>query len=292
MTADQFISLFAAITLIEMMFTIGLGVRLVEVLQVCRNWQLISRAAFANYILVPAATVALLRVFHASPIVSAGLLIAAVCPGAPYGPPFASMAKGNVPVAVGLMVMLAGSSAIVAPLLLGALLPLLAGNTSVQIDIVQMLKTLLGAQLLPLCLGLWISGQRPGVALICRSPAKKLSVALNLLLLTVILVVQFRLLAAIHARGYFGMLLLLVASMAAGWIMSLGHAESSKTMVLTTAVRNVGVALVLTTTSFSGTAAITAVTAYGIFQTAAIALVAMFWGRVTPAKVLAQKKAA
>lgn len=88
------------------------------------------------------------------------------------------------------------------------------------------------------------------------------------------------------------MLLLLIASMAAGWIVSGSDAESSKTLVLTTAVRNMGVALVLTTASFPGTAAVTSATAYGIFQTVAIALVALFWGRLTPATVLVKKKAA
>ena len=37
--------------------------------------------------------------------------MAAVCPGAPYGPPFTGMAKGNVPTSVGLTVMLTGSNA-------------------------------------------------------------------------------------------------------------------------------------------------------------------------------------
>jgi len=88
------------------------------------------------------------------------------------------------------------------------------------------------------------------------------------------------------------MLLLLIATMAAGWILSGGDAESSKTIVLTTTVRNVGVALVLTTASFLGTTAITSATAYGIFQTVAIALVALLWGRLTPATALVRKKAA
>src|SRR5215469_469317 len=107
MTADQFISILAAITLIEMMFTTGLGVRFREVLRVYKNWHLITRAGVANYIFVPCAAIGLLRLFHAAPMISAGLLIAAVCPGAPYGPPFSSMAKGNISFAIGLMVILA-----------------------------------------------------------------------------------------------------------------------------------------------------------------------------------------
>ena len=175
MTADQFISILAAITLIEMMFTTGLGVRFREVLRVRKNWRPVSRAGVANYIFVPCAAIGLLRLFHVAPMISAGFLIVAVCLGGPYRPPFNFMAKGNVSLAVGLMV-------------------------------------------------------------IRKRPAERLSLALNLVLLTSILMSQFRFFAQICARGYLGMLLLLIASMAAGGVLSGGGEESLKARVLTTAV--------------------------------------------------------
>src|SRR5262245_10023815 len=117
MTMDQLINVVVTITLIEMMAAIGLSVTFADLARVAKDWRLVVRAATANYVCVPAATVALLYLFHASPMVAAGFLILAVCPGAPYGPPFAAIAKGDVAVAVGLMVLLAGSSAIIAPVL-------------------------------------------------------------------------------------------------------------------------------------------------------------------------------
>jgi bile acid:Na+ symporter, BASS family len=72
---------------------------------------------------------------------------------APYGPPFSAMAKGNVAVSVELMVILAGSSALIAPLLLRFLIPIVAGDIPLRIDVVKMARTLLGEQLLPLCVG-------------------------------------------------------------------------------------------------------------------------------------------
>jgi hypothetical protein len=48
-------------------------------------------------------------------------------------------------------------------------------------------------------------------------------------------------------------------------------------------VRNVGVSLVIATGSLPGTAAVTAATAFAIFQTVAMALVALGWGRLAPA---------
>jgi hypothetical protein len=53
-------------------------------------------------------------------------------------------------------------------------------------------------------------------------------------------------------------------------------------MVMATAVRNVGVALVIATASFPGTKAVAAATAFALFQTLAVALAALAWGRLTP----------
>jgi BASS family bile acid:Na+ symporter len=289
MTVDRLINILAAITLTEMMVTIGLGVTLSDVLRVGRSWSLVARAVFANYILVPASAVLLLRLFRANPMVAAGFLVAAVCPGAPYGPPLTAMAKGNVPVSVGLMIILASTSAIFAPLLLPSLLPLVAGDTPLKISVVKMVSTLLGAQLLPLCLGVLLRRQYPALADRLRGPARVLSAALNFLSLAVILFVQFRVLAEIRFISYVGMLSLLIATMVAGALASRWTSEERKSMVITTAVRNVGVSLVIVTGSFPGTAAITSATVYALFQTIVMVLVALAWGRLTPAGVVSVK---
>ncbi|PYX67094.1 MAG: hypothetical protein DMG78_28305 [Acidobacteria bacterium] len=289
MKVDRLINILAAITLIEMMVTIGLGVTLSDVLRVSRSWNLVARAVLANYILVPAAAVGLLLLFRANPLVAVGFLVAAICPGAPYGPPLTAMAKGNVPVSVGLMVILAGSSAIVAPLLLQFLLPLVAGDTPLTISVVKIIGTLLGAQLLPLCVGLLLRHQYPSLAHKLRGPAGVLSASLNLLTLAVILFVQFRVLTEIRLIGYVGMLSLLIVTMVAGVLVAKRTPEERKGMVITTSVRNVGVSLVIVSGSFPGTAAITSATVYALFQTIVMVLVALAWGRLTPAGIVSVK---
>jgi ACR3 family arsenite efflux pump ArsB len=164
MSIDRLINLGVTLTLIELMVTIGLGVTFAQVAHVARNGRLVAQATLANYIFAPAAAVALMMVFHPHPMVAAGFLMAAVCPGAPYGPPFTAMAKGNEPVAVGLMVILAASSAIVAPLLLFLLLPLVAGSEDLRVNAAKIVTNLLVCQLLPLCIGLLLrqAPTRPG----------------------------------------------------------------------------------------------------------------------------------
>jgi BASS family bile acid:Na+ symporter len=279
MSIDKWINLLAGTTLIEMMLTIGLGVTLGDLTTVARDWRLVLRAMVASYVLVPAAAIGLLLIFHAHPMVAAGLMIAAVCPGAPYAPPFTALAKGNVIAAVGLMVILAASSAIAGPLLLRVLLPIVAGGEPLQVNAVKMVTTLALSQFLPLCAGLAICQKAPSLAAKLKTPAARLCTLLNLALLVLILSAQFRMLAAIRMRGYLGMLLLVIASLAAGWLLAPSGNANRKTLSLVTGVRNIGVALVIATGSFGGTPAVTSTTAFGLFQTLGIALLALAWAR-------------
>jgi BASS family bile acid:Na+ symporter len=286
MTIHQIINVLVTVTLVEMMVAIGLGVTCAELLGVARNWRLVGRAALANYVCVPAAAVGLLLLFDARPLVAAGFLILAVCPGAPYGPPFTSAARGNVAAAVGLMVMLAGSSAIVAPLLLQVLLPLVSAEEALRVDGARMLGTLLVTQLVPLCVGMAVRQWRPNLAERLRHPASLVSKVLNLLTVGLILVVQFRLLAEIRPVGFVGMLALLVASWAAGWLLGGPGGDDRKAMTLTTSLRNAGVGLVIATGAFAGTAAVTATLAYGLFAVVGSLVLALWWGRREPASQL------
>ncbi|HTZ46565.1 MAG TPA: hypothetical protein VMH20_03190 [Verrucomicrobiae bacterium] len=282
MSIDSIINLLVTITLLEMMATIGLGVTLSEVTSVAKDVRLVTRAGIANYLVVPGAALALLMVFHAHPMIAAGFLIAAVCPGAPYGPPFTGMAKGNVAVSVGLMVILAGSSALIAPLLLHWTLPLIAGNESLKVNALKMVATLMFTQFLPLCAGLAIREKRPALAEKLVGPAKKISTILNLVVFAFILYVQWGTLAKISLKGYLGMFLLVLVTFFAGWVLGGADIAARRAMTATTAVRNVGVSLVIATGSFPGTPAVTAALAYAVFQTILLAIIVLVWGKVLP----------
>jgi BASS family bile acid:Na+ symporter len=286
---NQLTNILASITLFEMMVAIGLGVSIADLLHVAADWRLVTKAALASYVCVPAAAVVLLIVFQADPLVAAGFLICAVCPGAPYGPPFTGIAKGNVGVSVGLMVILAGSSALAAPLLLQLLLPLVlqflpalpADSAPLAIDGGTIVMTLLVAQFLPLCAGLGLRQWRPALADRLMKPTNLVSMVLNLTTLSLILFAQFEMLIGVPIQGYIGMLLLVLGGVAAGLL--LGGKGDRSAMVMATSVRNVGVSLVIVTAAFAGTRAVAAATVFALFQTIVMALIAVAWGRLAQA---------
>jgi BASS family bile acid:Na+ symporter len=286
MSVDQVIGLLVTVTLFEMMATVGLGVTFAELWGVATNARLLAWAALANYLIVPAAAVGLLLLFNAQPLVATGFLILALCPGAPYGPPFAAAVRGNVAAAVGLMVLLAGSSAVLAPVLLSLLLPLVAENEPLAFDPASLVGMLLLTQLAPLCLGLAVRQWRPALAERLQRPARLVSALLNLAAVGLILAVHGGLLLDIPARAYFGMVLLLATSWAAGWLPGTQPVDLRRTTTLTAALRNVGVGLVIASGAFPGTPAVTAVLAYGLFALLASLLLALAWSRrLRPAAV-------
>jgi BASS family bile acid:Na+ symporter len=282
MSLDRAINILVTITLIEMMVLAGVRVKFAELAQTAGNWRLVARVAVANYVLVPAVTVALLMLFHAGAMVAAGFLVLAVCPGAPYGPPFAAIARANVPVAVGLMAILAGTSTIISPALLHVLLPLVSGAEAPQIDLVGMLGALLATQLLPLLLGLVVRHRRSQVADRLLAPLELVSKLLNLAVAGLILGTQFRMLAEIPVAGFAGMLILLFASLAIGWLAGGPERDDRRTMALTTSLRNVGLGLVIVTGNFAGTPAVSAALAYGIVEVLGSLVAALWWARRAP----------
>jgi BASS family bile acid:Na+ symporter len=281
MTTDRLINILVTVTCIEMMVAVGLGVTLTELARVARDWRLVGRALVANYVVVPALAVGLLLLFQAHPMVAAGFLVLASCPGAPFGPPITAIARGNVSVAAALMVLLAGSSSIAAPFLLRLLLPMVSSGEPLRVDAGRIVGALLVAQLIPLGIGLAVRQSFPMLAARLQNPANRLGRILGLVVVGSILVVQFRMLTTIRPIAFAGMLALLIGSLASGWWVAGPDRECRKAVAMATALRNVGVGLVIATGSFPGTPAVSAALAYGIVEIVGSLLVAMWWARGT-----------
>lgn len=258
------VQILTIVGLIAVMLSMGLRVTFNEVIASARNPRLVALGIVANFVLVPAVTVGLLSLLAPEPLVSLGFLILAVCPGAPVGPPFAAIAKGDVPCAIGQMVILACLSTLLAPALLSMILPRFAAASDLHIDYLAIVRTLLVAQILPLAVGL---GIRHWATYVASRIAKPVGLLANVLLLTVVvlmLVKEFDTLEMIQLRGWIGMLLLLAASLGIGWICGGPGRATRRSMSLTTGIRNAAVALVIVANNFAGSLAVSAVVAYAL----------------------------
>jgi BASS family bile acid:Na+ symporter len=264
MIPASLVNLLTLVGLIAIMLSMGLKVTLAEVMVSARQTRLVVLGLLANFVLVPAVTIGLLYLFDPHSMIAVGFLILAVCPGAPAGPPFATIAKGDLPYAIGLMVILAGLSALLSPILLGVALTRLLPEGDLRIDYLAIVRTLLVAQILPLVVGLAIHHYLPRFTERIAKPVGTFANILLLGVLVLLLINEHETLALIRLRGWTGMLLLLAASLAIGWLCGGPGLATRKSLALTTAVRNAAVGLVIVSANFADTPAVTAVVAYAL----------------------------
>jgi BASS family bile acid:Na+ symporter len=266
MTPELFVKLLTIMGLVAIMYAMGLRVEIDQVVDSTRKFRLVALSILANFVFVPVATIAVLMWFRADPLVSTGFLILAVCPGAPMGPPFAAIARGNVAFATGLMVLLAALSAVVSPVLLRLLLARLLPASDLNIDYLAIVWTLLIGQVLPLAIGLAMHLGAPKLAQSLAKPVNTVGTVLLLFAIGLMLLREFEGLSMIRARGWAGMVLLLLAYLAIGWLCGGPALATRKSLALTTAVRNAAVALVIVAGNFTNTPATTAVIAFALLS--------------------------
>ena len=90
----------------------------------------------------------------------------------------------------------------------------------------------------------------------------------------------FGVLSAVGFQAFMGMLALVAATMAAGWLLGASGSENRIAMTFTTSVRNVAVALEIATSSSPRSARCDAVRVYGLSQTLLMAAIALVCGRL------------
>src|SRR5262249_14399323 len=134
--------------------------------------------------------------------------------------------------------------------------------------------TLLATQLGPLCVGLAAGRWLPALAARLLRPAALLSKLLNVLVIGFILVTRFPTLAAIRPMAIVGMLTLLAASLATGWLLGGPARGTRRALAIPPALRNVGPGLAIAAGAFAGTPPVTATLAYGLVAIAGTALFA------------------
>ena len=237
MTTADIVTLLNVAALLAIMLAMGMQVKFQAVVASTRPLHRVAIGLAANYVLVPALTVGLLHLFQAEPMVAAGFLILAVCPGAPIAPPATAIARGNVPWAIGMMVILAGLSALLSPLLLGLLLARIAPAGDLHIDYLAIVRTLLVAQMLPLAAGLAVNHWAPKWSERLGKPVGMVGNVVLLGLIGLILATQYPTLAAIRLRGWSGMALLFAGSVVIGWLCGGTELGMRKALALTTAAQ-------------------------------------------------------
>ena len=231
---------------ISSMLAMGTGLTVAQIVAPLGNARLVTVALLANFVLMPLGAVALTKGLWLDEPLGVGLLLLACAAGAPFLPKLAELAKGNLPFAVGTMVLLMVITVVYLPLVLPLLLP------GVTVNPAKIAQSLVLVMLLPLGIGLTVKARYDELAARLKPPLDWLSNISLVLLITLICVTNFgNVLQVFGTRGILAAILFIALGCIIGWLLGGPGTDTRRVLALGTGQRNIAAALVVASQSFS-----------------------------------------
>jgi BASS family bile acid:Na+ symporter len=227
------------------MVSMGLSLTTTQVIEPLKNPGLVAQALIANFVLAPLAAWGIAELVGLSDSTALGLILIGSAAGAPFLPKLAQMAKGDVAYSVGLMTLLMVVTVAFIPLVLGTLID------SVEVSAWEIAKPLLLGMLLPLGLALLVRARYDDAKNVAPALNQISTMALMLGGVIALVLVLPTMIDSFGTGAYIALILFLVATLAAGYL--LGGKDRATRVVsgLGTAQRNLSAALLIATTSFA-----------------------------------------
>jgi BASS family bile acid:Na+ symporter len=248
----QLIQYIIMVSVILLMLGAGLRISFKQVVDVVKRFQLIARGLIANFVIIPLIFFLCVRWLPISIDVKIGIMLMAAAPMAPMVSMFVDMAKGDLVYSIGLLTIVSVLSVPLTPLILSLTLPSAGGE--LVLDPLQIVKTILFVQLIPVTVGMVVRQISPTltdklIKIIPRIGQIGLIVGVGLLMAS-----QAKQILTINFPSHLVFLGLVIVSLFIGYLMMLGDTASrQRSLAVSTAIRNIPLAFLIANASYQGT---------------------------------------
>lgn len=230
---------------VSSMLAMGMGLTLRQILWPLRKVRRLIFPLIASFVVVPTAAILLARL-PIDPDFRLGILVLGSCAGAPFLLKLADVARANVALGVGVLVLLVFGTSIYLPLVL----PLLIGD--VQVDALAILGQLSLQMLLPLAVGLFAHSRYPEETEGLHPAVQAIANVSLILLIALMLTANAREILQMFGTGAISSILALIGiGMLSGWLLGGRRRENRATVALGTGHRNYAAAFVVANGSFA-----------------------------------------
>jgi bile acid:Na+ symporter, BASS family len=262
---------------VSSMLAMGTGLTVAEIVAALRNRRLIMVALLANFVLMPLGALTLAKVLWLDEPLAVGLLLLGCAAGAPFLPKLAQLSRGNLPFAVGAMVLLMIITVGYLPIVLPLLLP------EVRVNPAKIAQSLIVLMLLPLGVGLFVKARHGRLSARVKPFLDRLSSISLVLLILLISIVNFdKVLQVFGTRGILAGLLFIAFGCLMGWLLGGPGDDTRRVLVLGTGQRNIAAALVVGSQSFTDQGVTVMVVVVAIIGLVTLMPLAGMFGRRVP----------
>lgn len=269
------------ISVMFLMIGVGLNITYSEVIDTLRQYKLILIGVLANFIVIPIICYIGMTYLPLEPYVKVGIMLMAAAPIAPMVPPFVAMAKGDVTYSVGLMVIIAVLSVFLTPLILTISFPESIG--SVLLNPMEIVKTLVMVQLIPITIGILCSQYRSGWTKIMLKFVPRIGQIGLFIGVGFILTKQVSQIITLGIIPHLVFILLVIVMIIVGDLMLVRNARKMRrSLAVSTAIRNVPLAFLIAGQNFPDTIVAPVVLIFSVYTM----LLSIVYGKVMARKYL------
>jgi len=219
---------------------------------------LTGRTLLANVVLVPLIGLVLAHLFALRPEIRLGFLLLAIAPRGPFALQFARVSKGNLVLAVALLILLSVIAVLFTPVLVELLFPT---GTS-RLPFAWLLTLLMMLIIAPLLVGRALQQLMPEVA-------PKLGRILGVVSLVIFIIgavsagkYKTPAIKAMGADGIGAIIALTLGSWVIGWLLGGPEIRNRKVLAISTSMRSVGVCFPIAVNYFPGTEVVAPILAF------------------------------
>ena len=166
------------LSLIFIMFTLGLGLTIEDFKNVLRDPKAFSVGILNQMVLLPIATFIIVSVIALPKEMAVGMMILACCPGGVTSNIITKLAKGDTALSISYTAVVSISSVITLPLIVGFSMQHFMGSDAPAINILSLGLTMFFVTAVPVCIGLYVNTKHNNIANIFAPSANKISTLL------------------------------------------------------------------------------------------------------------------
>lgn len=227
---------------ISTMLSVGLGHSPREVFAPMLDSRGVIRALLANFVMVPLLALGITRVLPLGASYDTALILIATAAGAPFLMKLTSVARGNVPLAASLTMLLLPATVLYMPFAVPLMVP------EARVTPAAIGFPLLWTMILPLILGMMVHVRFRAFAARIQPGIGRLSTVALVVLVAATILANFRGIVQIISRGAFvSPLLLVLGALALGYVLGRDYRGGHVVLGLGTGQRNIAAAMVVAT---------------------------------------------
>lgn len=229
------------------MLSMGFSLTIRQIVEPLRDLRMVASALLVGFVLVPLLALLLIWLFPLPEDLAAGLLLVGFCAGCPFLPKLAQVAKGDMALSVGLMVLLMMATIALAPLALPFLIE------DLDIGAWELARSLIFLLLIPLAASLLVKARYGAVAdRLAPLMAQVANISLAILVIAVFVAYFDYLASVVGTTAILVSIAFVLLAFAIGWALGGRDADKRKVLALGAGYRNVSAALAIGATSFEG----------------------------------------